>query len=77
MKPPPQLLTREEEKLLLSRAEELWRDLQANNLGGFSGINRPFYIVFEFKRIIEELGNRDVGLTWTYEQLKALNQKES
>lgn len=36
---------------LLQRAEQLWKDLQEDNLGGFSGINRPFWIVQAFKEV--------------------------
>lgn len=70
-RPYPELLTDSESKQLLSMAEMLWDDLQSNNLGGFSGINRPFWILAEFKRVIEEFGHRDVGLTWSKNQLDA------
>ncbi len=70
-RPYPDLLSEEESKELLSRAEDLWRDLQTNNLGGFSGINRPFWILFQFKQVIEEFGGRDVGLGWSKYQLDA------
>jgi hypothetical protein len=70
-RPFPELLDNAETKALLERAEYLWSDLQANNLGGYSGINRPFYILNEFKRVIEEFGNRDVGLNWSKDQLDA------
>lgn len=36
---------------LLSLAERLWRDLENNNLGGYSGINRPFYILSALKDV--------------------------
>lgn len=70
-RPYPQLLDQSEAKALLIKAENLWSDSQANNLGGFSGINRPFYILHEFKSVIEEFGNRDVGLSWSKDQLDA------
>lgn len=56
---------------MLRDAERLWNDLQKNNLGGYSGGNRPFYILHEFKRMIEKYGNRDVGLTWSKDDLEA------
>lgn len=70
-RPYPKLLSESEGKALLEKAEQLWRDLQENNLGGFSGINRPFYILHEFRRVIEEFGGRDVGLHWSKDQLEA------
>lgn len=42
---------RAREPTLLQRAEWLWEDLQKNELGGFSGINRPFWIVQAFKEV--------------------------
>jgi hypothetical protein len=68
---PPKLLSEQEAADLLAQAEALWADLQANNLGGFSGINRPFYILHEFKRVIEKFGGRDVGLRWSKNDLDA------
>lgn len=38
----PDLLSEAERKQLLVDAEELWRRLEANDIGGFSGINRPY-----------------------------------
>lgn len=70
-RPYPDLLSADEQKAILADAEQLWSDLQANNLGGFSGINRPFYIVTEFKRAIEEFGRRDIGLSWSKNDLDA------
>lgn len=70
-RPYPQLLDADEQKALLARAEQLWTDLQANNIGGFAGPNRPFYIMHEFKRVIEQFGCRDVGLTWSNDDLDA------
>lgn len=64
-KPFPELLTEEERAKLLFIAETLWRDLEGNELGGYSGVNRPFYILWKFKEVIEEFGHRDVGLTWS------------
>jgi hypothetical protein len=69
MRPYPQLLDDAEQRALLHRAEQLWSDLQGNNLGGYSGINRPFYILNEFKRVIEEFSDRDVGLHWSNDDL--------
>lgn len=73
-RPPPELLSTEESKELLTKAEELWRDLEENNLGGFSSINRPFYILWKFKEVIEKFGHRDVGLTWSKIELDALSK---
>lgn len=75
MRPFPELLDATERKEILSAAEFLWRDLQENNLGGFSGGNRPFYILHEFKRVIEKYGHRDVGLTWSKDELDASQPK--
>lgn len=69
-RPYPRLLSDDEKKALLQKAENLWEALQQNNLGGFSGINRPFFILNEFKDIIEEYGGRDIGLQWSYNDLK-------
>jgi len=73
---PPDLLSRAEEADLLADAEILWRNLQANTLGGFSGRNRPFYILAEFKHVIEKYGHRDVGLTWSNDARAALATRE-
>ena len=70
-RPYPQLFTNEEKAGILKMAEELWDDLQKNELGGFSGINRPFWIVGAFRDAIEKYGNRDTGRTWSYNDLKA------
>lgn len=70
-RPYPDLLNEEERSDMLRDAERLWNDLQKNNLGGYSGGNRPFYILHEFKRMIEKYGNRDVGLTWSKDDLEA------
>lgn len=69
---PPALLTGDEERALLAEAAALWSDLRRDQLGGFSGDNRPFYILHEFRRVIEKFGNRDVGLTWSKDDLDAL-----
>jgi hypothetical protein len=34
----------------LEQAEILWRELRDNELGGYSGINRPFWILGALKR---------------------------
>lgn len=39
---------------LLKRAEQLWADLQRNELGGYSGINRPFWIAEQFRQVRED-----------------------
>jgi hypothetical protein len=67
----PELFSESERKDILADAEALWRDLQGNNLGGFSGGNRPFYILHAFKTVIEKYGKRDVGLTWSKNDLDA------
>lgn len=68
-KPYPELLSADESKALLTTAEMLWEDLQADKLGGFSGINRPFWILTKFKDVIEEFGHRDIGQTWSKNDL--------
>jgi hypothetical protein len=70
-RPHPDLLSDAERKALLGDAEWLWRRLEANDIGGYSGINRPFYIVHAFKEVIEKFGRRDVGLTWSQDDLAA------
>lgn len=67
----PELFTAEERGGILHDAESLWSDLQSNDLGGYSGVNRPFYILHVFKEIIERYGHRDVGLTWSRNALEA------
>ena len=71
----PKLLSDEEKKDLLKKAEDLWAALQENKLGGFSGINRPFLILNEFKEVIEQFGARDVGLTWSINDLQKANKR--
>lgn len=71
-RPYPKLLTIEEEKDLLEQAEWLWEDLDKDDLGGYSGINRPFYIVSTFREIIERFGHRDTGFTWSKNDLDAV-----
>lgn len=73
----PDLLTEEERKEILSDAENLWRALESNNLGGYSGHNRPFYILHAFKAAIEKYGRRDVGLTWSNDELEATRAAQS
>ena len=70
-RPYPDLLTPEENRALLTRAEQAWQALQENDLGGFSGINRPFWILAEFKAVIEQFGRRDIGQTWSKNDLDA------
>jgi hypothetical protein len=67
----PDLLSDDERKALLADAEWLWKRLEANDLGGFSGANRPFYILHAFKEVIEKYGRRDVGLSWSKNDLDA------
>lgn len=69
---PPDLLSEAERKALLGDAEWLWKRLEANDIGGYSGINRPFYILHAFKEVIEKYGRRDVGLSWSKNDLDAL-----
>jgi len=71
----PELLTAGEQQDLLAEAEQLWRDLQANELGGFSGGNRPFWIMYQFKCAIEKYGHRDVGLNWSKDELDAVRAR--
>ena len=76
LRPYPELLSETEQSEILARAEQLWADLQANNLGGYSDGNRPFYILNEFRRIIEGYGHRDTGLQWSKNDLDAHPDKE-
>lgn len=69
-RPYPDLLSDAEKKELLAHAERLWGRLEANDIGGYSGINRPFYILHAFKEVIEKFGRRDVGLTWSKRELE-------
>lgn len=75
-RPYPELLSDEEKSALLTKAENLWGALEENKLGGFSGINRPFLIFAEFKAVIEEYGRREVGLTWSYNDLAKSRAKD-
>lgn len=72
----PRLLSEDEKKSLLEKAENLWRALEENNLGGFSGINRPFLILNEFRETIEQYGCRDTGLTWSANDLRKAKPPE-
>jgi len=74
---PPELLSEQERKEILADAERLWRDLQSNKLGGYSDGNRPFYILHEFKAVIEKYGKRDVGSTWSKNDLDALAERHA
>lgn len=73
---PPELLNEEEKKWLLTLSENMVRDILNDNLGGYSGINRPFHVFHMMEVAIEKLGHRDVGLTWTHNQLKKIGLKE-
>jgi hypothetical protein len=70
-RPYPDLLSEDERKALLADAEWLWKRLEANDIGGFRGANRPFYILHAFKEVIEKYGRRDVGLSWSKNDLDA------
>jgi hypothetical protein len=72
---PPNLLTADEASDILKDAERLWSALEGNQLGGYSGRNRPFYILHEFKAVLEKYGRRDVGLSWSKNDLDALTAK--
>jgi hypothetical protein len=74
---PPELLTTEEKSSLLMEAEDLWAALQANNIGGYSDANRPFYILHIFKLVIEKYGHRDVGINWSKNDLDALKEPKN
>ena len=74
-RPYPELLSSEEAKELLSIAENLWTDIQEDELGGYSGVNRPIYIINSFKAVIEQFGRRDVGQHWSKNQLDAHPEK--
>lgn len=74
---PPELLSVQERKDILRDAEELWRALESNDLGGYSNINRPFYILHAFKQVIEKYGHRDVGLHWSRNDLDAISKAKS
>lgn len=65
------LLSAEENKALLKRAEVLWRQLQENELGGYSGINRPFYILNSFRAAIEDFGKRNTGYRHSKNEIDA------
>lgn len=71
VRPYPKLLDKEESKRLLTISENLFDDLMQNNLGGYSGVNRPFWILYHFKQVIEEFGHRDVGQNWSLNALEA------
>tara|TARA_R110000851_G_scaffold20691_3_gene62419 strand:- start:418 stop:717 length:300 start_codon:yes stop_codon:yes gene_type:complete len=66
----PKLLTEKEKSKLLKKSERLMTELLENNLGGYSGKNRPFWIMSAFKEVIEEFSERDVGLSWSFNDLK-------
>lgn len=70
-RPLPEFLTLWERADLLNISERLWRDLQENNLGGYSNGNRPYHILHVLKEVIERYGRRDVGLTWSTDDVEA------
>lgn len=76
-RPYPDLLSDQERRDLLTRAERLWRALQENDLGGFSSGNRPFYILAEFEAVIEAFGHRDIGQTWSNNELEVAKTGDS
>lgn len=75
MRQAPELFSKDEKSEILKDAERLWKDLQSNDLGGYSGANRPFYILHAFKEVIEKYGRRDVGLHWSKNDLDALGSE--
>lgn len=74
-RPAPELLTQEESDWLMRLSEHLVKDILEDNLGGYSGVNRPFHVKHMMEVAIEKLGNRDVGLQWSYNQLKEIGLK--
>lgn len=66
------LLSSQEGAALFKYAEETWSDLKNDDLGGFSGGNRPFWLLHAFKQVIETFGRRDVGLHHTQNELEAI-----
>lgn len=46
---------------LLPTAERLWADLEKNELGGYSGINRPFWILQAFREVINHAEDRTIA----------------
>lgn len=56
--PQERLTTAPFRKHLLLEAERLWQDLQRDELGGYSGINRPFHI----RNVFEQICLRLLGL---------------
>lgn len=75
-KPTIELLTKEERQSLQDLAEYVWERLDGNSLGGYSGINRPFYIKWMFEEVIEKYGRRNIGLSLTGEQLKDFKKSD-
>jgi hypothetical protein len=73
----PDLLTNDEIKLLLTKAENLWEDLQKNALGGYSGKNRPFHIQHIFREVIEEFGKRNTGLYLSFDEIKKIKETQN
>jgi hypothetical protein len=65
------LLSPEEKKALLTKAENLWRDLERNELGGYSYGNRPFYILEAFRSAIEDFGKRNTGYRHSKNEIDA------
>lgn len=73
-RPLPDLLSSDERNALKAQAEQVWRDLQENNLGGFSYGNRPFWLMHQFELVIEKYGRRDIGLCWSPLQINAARE---
>jgi hypothetical protein len=63
-------LTEEELAALNSYSEVLWYELRDNHLGGYSGVNRPFYLAWKIREAIERFGHRNTGLNTPNEQPK-------
>ena len=68
------LLTKDEHASIQKFAEDVWVALEENELGGYSGINRPFYLIWMFKKVIEKYGDRNIGLTLTADEVDAIKK---
>jgi len=68
----PKILTQQESDWLMKISENLVKDILEDNLGGYSGINRPFHVKHMIEVAIEKIGNRDVGLKCSYNELKEI-----
>ncbi len=70
------LLSTDEKRALLKKAEWLWAALEKNELGGYSYGNRPFYILEAFKEVIEDFGGRNIGYKLSQNEIDALEAKQ-